>query len=118
MLDKENPVHVDKAGHRKSARATRDALSAPRRQSANEEIYEACCANPVIANAKTIFVYISMPEEVNTFRFIDTFLSADVTTPVPFVFDEQTMIATRFPGWQSLRTGMLNILTPLLGTTP
>ena len=115
MLEEQNQVHAEKSRQRKSARTRRNAFTAPERRRACEQIYQACYAHLVIAKAQTIFICISTPEEVDTRKLIDTFASRGVTTLVPFVSDSDTMAATCFSGRQSMRPGMLNILSPPLG---
>jgi 5-formyltetrahydrofolate cyclo-ligase len=63
-------------------------------------------------NVQSVFVYISIGNEVPTHALIDQLLTKGIMVSVPRLIDRQIMIAVEFPSWQNLRPGALGILAP------
>lgn len=107
-----NRVQRHKSRLRATAQSRRAALTPAAREGANQRIEEACHADPSLAQADAIFVYVSTATEVETHALIDAFDAAGRTILVPLVRDRDTLLAVRFPGWQVMRRGALGILSP------
>ncbi|MGE0485749.1 MAG: 5-formyltetrahydrofolate cyclo-ligase [Gammaproteobacteria bacterium] len=107
-----------KQGLRAQMRARRAALMATTRTAASQCIAAACRGHPVLAPARTVFVYVSMPDEVETRALIDWFVASGRQVLVPRLADRRTMHAVPFPGWHAMAPAELGILSPPAGSVP
>ena len=112
MSEDHHGIQLQKSRIRAKARLQREALTIAARRGANQRIQDACFAHPTVAQAETVFVYVSTDMEVETHALIDAFEAAGQATLVPFILDRHTMLAVRFPGWQAMQPGALGILSP------
>lgn len=60
----------------------------------------------------SIFIYVSLPEEVGTRTLIDAFVARGATVAVPRIVAGGEMRAVRFPGWEEMVAGPLGIPAP------
>ena len=60
----------------------------------------------------SVFVFLSLPDEVDTSDLVDAYVEAGGNVLVPVIEDKQTMLACRFPGWGGLCEGVLGIRRP------
>jgi 5-formyltetrahydrofolate cyclo-ligase len=67
---------------------------------------------PEIGRARSVFCYLSSPEELATDAVIDALLARGVEVAVPLVIDRTTMVAVAFPGWDAVETGAFRIRQP------
>lgn len=67
---------------------------------------------PEIVRARSVFCYLSSPEELATDALIDTLLARGVQVAVPRVTNRTTMVAVAFPGWHAVETGAFRIRQP------
>ena len=68
---------------------------------------------PMLADAKTIVAYYSLPDEVDTHRFIDELLADGKTVYLPKVVGDEDMVLCRFTGAESLQEGAFGIMEPV-----
>lgn len=68
---------------------------------------------PMLADAKTIVAYYSLPDEVDTHRFIDELLADGKTVYLPKVVSDEDMVLCRFTGAESLQEGAFGIMEPV-----
>lgn len=90
----------------------RAALSAASRQSAAAIITDRILPLPAVQQARSIFIFISYGNEVNTHGLLKHFLEQGKRLAVPKILPEKTMIAVPFSAWEELVPGELGILTP------
>lgn len=60
----------------------------------------------------SVFVYVSLADEVSTRTLIDTFVARGTTVTVPRIVAGGEMRAVRFPGWGEMPAGPLRIPAP------
>ncbi|TDB38160.1 MAG: 5-formyltetrahydrofolate cyclo-ligase [Actinobacteria bacterium] len=84
MTDSEN-VRYLKSEMRLRARAARRAVMPEQREAASHAVTETLLALPEIAEAHTVLVYGSMPEEVDTNELIESLWSRGVRIALPRV---------------------------------
>ena len=86
------------------------ALDPAIRRQASARIAERFLALPEIALAETFFVYLSLPEEVDTRPIIDDLVAAGKAVYAPRFGRERHMQPARFSGWNELKRGALGIV--------
>lgn len=69
--------------------------------------------NPAIHQAKTILMYYSLPDEVDTHRAIDLLLAAGKTVLLPVVISDTEMELHRYTGKRDLQSGFFQIMEPV-----
>ena len=60
----------------------------------------------------SIFVYVSLADEVDTRMLIDAYIARGTIVTVPRIVAGGEMRAVEFPGWQEMTAGPLGILAP------
>ena len=73
---------------------------------------------PMLADAKTIVAYYSLPDEVDTHRLIDDLLADGKTVYLPKVISDEEMVLCRYTGADSLREGAFGIMEPVGAPIP
>lgn len=101
-----------KALLRQQLKAARAELSEHARQLANSEIHRQLGALPEFRQAKSVFCYVSLADEVDSQSLIHTMLEAGKKLFVPRITEAKTMIAVALQDWEELSPGELGILTP------
>ena len=69
--------------------------------------------SPLLAEAKTIMAYYSLPDEVNTHALIDELIAEGKTVLLPKVTDDDMMELRRYTGHADLQEGAYHILEPV-----
>lgn len=69
--------------------------------------------HPKVIAAKTILLYYSMPDEVNTHEWIDELAKQGKRVLLPVVIDGENMILREYTGRQDLKEGSYHILEPV-----
>ncbi|MGP1465522.1 5-formyltetrahydrofolate cyclo-ligase [Prevotella koreensis] len=69
-------------------------------------------ASPKMKEAKTVLMYYSLDDEVNTHDVVDTVLKQGKTVLLPKVISETEMELRRYTGPQDLQDGFFNIMEP------
>ena len=79
-----------------------------------EELSEPIIARlrPLLADARVILAYYSLPDEVNTHQLIDDLVAEGKTVLLPKVLDATTMELRRYTGPHDLAPGPFGILEP------
>lgn len=96
---------------RKAAVAARRALTPAYREKASRQMLAALYALPQYQMAETIFVYASMPEEVQLYGLMEQAVAAGHTVCLPLITGNGTMEAVRLPSMDDLVPGRFGILT-------
>ena len=73
---------------------------------------------PMLADAKTVVAYYSLPDEVDTHRLIDDLLADGKTVYLPKVISDEEMVLCRYTGAESLREGAYGIMEPVGAPIP
>lgn len=88
----------------------RSALSATEKQAHSRRISAAVLAlSPTPAS---VFIYVALPDEVETRTLIDTYSALGSAVTVPRIVAGGEMRAVEFPGWDDMVAGPLGILAP------
>ena len=69
-------------------------------------------ASPKMKEAKTVLMYYSLDDEVNTHDVVNTVLKQGKTVLLPKVISETEMELRRYTGPQDLQDGFFNIMEP------
>ena len=69
-------------------------------------------ASPKMKKAKTVLMYYSLDDEVNTHDIVNTVLKQGKTVLLPKVISETEMELRRYTGPQDLQDGFFNIMEP------
>lgn len=80
------------------------------RQRYSERICDALLA--MSPAPESVFIYISLPEEVDTRTLIDAAVARGAVVTVPRIVAGGEMRAVEFPGWQNMVAGPLGIPAP------
>lgn len=105
------PVTEAKKAMRKTAAAARAALTPAYREEASRQMLAALYALPEYQTAETIFVYASMPEEVQLYGLMEQAVLAGRTVCLPMITGKGTMEAVKLPSMDDLVPGRFGILT-------
>lgn len=100
----------DKTRLRRKLVSTRETKPATEKRLHSERICAAVLA--VSPPPASVFVYVSLPDEVATRTLIDTFVARGATVTVPRIVAGGEMRAVSFPGWEEMRAGPLGIPAP------
>ena len=68
---------------------------------------------PLLAGAKTIVAYYSLPDEVDTHGFIDELTAEGKTVYLPKVISDEDMVLCSYTGAESLKEGAFGIMEPI-----
>lgn len=98
---------------RETALAGRDRLPADAHRAASDRIREQVLRLPDIAEARTVFVFVSFGSEVDTHGLIDSLLARGQQVAVPRIMDATTIRAVPMDSWDDLAPGKWGILAPL-----
>ncbi len=103
---------MDKQSIRDQVIASRKAMLPTERTVANRAITDAVLAHPTVQAARTICVYISAPEEVDTHRLIDALFKQGKAVIVPKVVEDRLMLMP-IDSWTDVRPGAFGLLEPV-----
>ena len=67
----------------------------------------------LIADAKTIVAYYSLPDEVDTHHLVEELVMEGKTVYLPRVIDAENMVLCRYTGLESLKEGAFGIMEPI-----
>lgn len=76
-------------------------------------IIQRLLALPAVHQAKTILMYYSLPDEVDTHRALDLLIGAGKNVLLPVVVSETRMELHRYTGPQDLQGGFFDIMEPI-----
>lgn len=100
-------------------KALRQEIRLRKRQFSNEQLQQLSLAvvqrllqHPRVAQANTVMIYHSLPDEVYTHDAIDQLLGMGKRVLLPVVIDEENMEIRQYRGPQDLKQGAMNILEP------
>ncbi|MBI2799398.1 MAG: 5-formyltetrahydrofolate cyclo-ligase [Gammaproteobacteria bacterium] len=79
----------------------------------DQRIAARVCAEPVVERARTLFIYIALPDEIETRALMDEIARQQKIVLIPRITPRKEMVAVSFPGWDALIPGTLGILTTL-----
>ena len=68
--------------------------------------------NGHLQSAHTVMMYYSLPDEVNTHRFIDSLVACGKKVLLPEVIDDRNMVLREYSGRADLREGAYHIMEP------
>lgn len=103
---------MDKQTLRDQLIETRRSISHKEKTKANRAITTSVLAHPEVVDAKTVCVYISLLEEVDTGRLIDALLKSGKSVIVPKVAGD-TLMLLPIESRSDLRPGAFGILEPV-----
>mgnify|MGYP005762207093 FL=1 len=69
--------------------------------------------NEHLQRAKTILMYYSLPDEVNTHAYIDQLLAEGKKILLPEVIDGENMVIREYTGKHDLKEGAFHIMEPI-----
>ena len=104
-------VIAAKQALRKQTTAARKALTVDYRQSASARMLSTLYDQPAFEAARTIFLYASMPDEVQLDALMEHCLSLGKTVCLPQITGPGTMEAAALPSMDALVTGKFGIRT-------
>lgn len=68
--------------------------------------------NGHLQSAHTVMMYYSLPDEVNTHRFVDSLVASGKKVLLPEVIDDRNMVLREYSGRADLREGAYHIMEP------
>lgn len=93
--------------------ATRDSITAEKRNQASKTIAQKIRTMPVVQDALSIFCYLATESEVNTDALLSEWIYKK-TISVPYIdTDNQEMVASTFTGFENTKQGVLGIRHPI-----
>ena len=102
-----------KAGIRTALKQARAAVSDGDRRTYSALICRKTLALTEVIQASTVFIYISLNNEVHTHDLINELLQRGKNLCVPRIMKHEYMIAVPFTHWEETSPGELGILTPV-----
>jgi len=69
--------------------------------------------HPKVREAKTILLYDSLPDEVNTHEWMDELVAEGKQVLLPVVVDDENMILSAYTGRHDLAEGSFHIMEPI-----
>lgn len=97
----------------------RDIIRAEKRRFSQQELAEASLSvirrllsHPRLAAAKTVMMYWSLPDEVNTHDVVEHIAATGKTVVLPVVVGNGLMRLRRYTGNESLKAGAYGIMEP------
>lgn len=106
-------LREEKQRLRREIRNAAASLDAEYRAAASRRIAERVRALSSYREARTVMMYVSLPEEPDTRALIADAVSAGKTVLLPRCVSPEKMIALPFTGWDRLEKGRMNIPEPL-----
>lgn len=106
-------IQDEKKALRAQIKEKREALTKEYFADASDRIADAVIGSEFFNSAGTVFAYISMPDEPDTKRIIQTALSMGKTVCVPKCYGKGVMSAIRINSYDDLQPGMLGIPEPV-----
>lgn len=103
---------MDKQTVRDMVSALRDDLPQKEKTAANKVIAATVLAHPQVSAARRVCVYISLPDEVDTRRIIDTSFKEGKSVVVTKVVGDHPMLMP-IDSWTDVRPGEFGILEPV-----
>ncbi|HEY7840899.1 MAG TPA: 5-formyltetrahydrofolate cyclo-ligase [Gammaproteobacteria bacterium] len=97
---------------RTQLRHARASLPAAARAAASGSIRQRLLAEESVRRARTVFCFVSRPDEVDTHALIEDLRAGGRTILVPRIAGAE-MLAIEFPGWSALEPGTLGIPAPV-----
>lgn len=91
--------------------AIRRNLSEKERAEYSAEITKKLLSHPAIMQARTIFAYAAMPDEVQTESLLSSLLTMGKRVAIPWITGKRAMEATLVPSMDALEFGAYHILT-------
>ena len=79
----------------------------------SEQIISRLMASPKVKAAKTVLMYYSLDDEVNTHKAVDMLLQQGKEVLLPTVVSDTEMELRRYTGPQDLQGGFFNIMEPV-----
>ena len=79
----------------------------------SEQIIGRLMASPKVKAAKTVLMYYSLDDEVNTHKAVDMLLQQGKEVLLPTVMSDTEMELRRYTGPQDLQGGFFNIMEPV-----
>lgn len=108
----DNRLAEQKAAIRKQLKQIQANIPAPVRKAYSEAIFNSLIGLEEIIHARSVFIYISYGNEVDTHELLKYFLKQGKLLAVPNILTTKSMIAVPFSDWDDLIPGELGILTP------
>ena len=105
---------MDKAGLRKIIRSKK--LSDDYIKNSSRIIQEKVIASEIFQKSKSVFVYVSLPDEPATDTIIQTAFSQGKTVCVPKCISDREMLAVKISSMSDLKPGAFGIREPFAGT--
>ncbi len=103
---------MNKAALRTRMRALRDAIPADQRATLSAAAHQRLRELPVVADAGTIFTYVSYAGELDTHALIHAWLAEGRTIAVPRIVGPGTMQASMIASFDDLAPARYGILAP------
>ena len=103
---------MTKSDLRKSLAARAAAIPAKTRRANSEKIARAVLESDVYRQAKSVFIYVSMPTEPDTRPILADALKSGKRVYVPKCVDKRTMLAVEIKSLADLRPGVWGIPEP------
>ena len=110
-MNEGNELAGQKREIRKRALAARRTLSEEERAAYSAEITKKLLAHPAVTQARTIFAYAAMPDEVQTETLLSGLLDLGKRVAIPWIIGKQVMEAVLVPSMDALEYGAYHILT-------
>ena len=104
---------MNKKDLRKYIRMQKQQFSSQQLDELSLPIMKRLMAHPRMKTAKTILMYYSLPDEVNTHQAIDELLHAGKTVLLPAVISDTEMEIRHYEGPKDLLGGFFNIMEPV-----
>lgn len=104
-------LREQKKSLRKKALQARRALTPAYRQEASAKMIAELWREPLFQQAKNVFLYASMPDEVQMYELMRQCLEADKVIALPQITGRRSMEAMAFSSLDDLEPGAYDILT-------
>ena len=104
---------MDKSELRKEIRNRKRQLTQEQLGELSLSVISRLRKHPKVKKAKTLLLYYSLPDEVNTHEWIDELVAEGKRVLLPVVVDDKYMIIREYTGRQDLQEGSFHILEPI-----
>ncbi|MFW6336759.1 MAG: 5-formyltetrahydrofolate cyclo-ligase [Phycisphaeraceae bacterium] len=105
-------VASEKKRFRRTMRTRRASINPTERQISGERMRRLCLELPELADARSVFAYVSFGSEMPTRTLIEALLARGVALGVPVIEDKGVMTPARLTDLSELRPGRFGIPTP------
>lgn len=105
--------HPQKSALRSLVRSMKQQYSTEQLQTMSESVIRKLLAHPTVVAAKTIMMYYSLPDEVNTRDAIDELVKRGKTLLLPVVTGEGEMELRLYHSQEDLHEGAFHIMEPI-----